>query len=119
MLLKCRREDEDVIKKGEHAFANEDGKRTMHCFVESTWSACESEWNDNELVVATFGPKSRLGNVSFKNANLMVAALEIYLREIFCSISLSKIYLMRGMEGSCTTVQSIVRLSRQVPLEQV
>ena len=91
MLKMCRPGatiDENVIEEDQDKFSEIWFEDVIHKTLESRRGIAETKWHDQELIMAFMSSESRLGNVDFLHANLVVASEKIQLSEEFSPIEL-------------------------------
>ena len=76
MLKRCRPSatiDEDVIEEDKDKFSEIWFEEVIHKALKSRGGITETKWHDQELIMAFMSSESRIGNVAFLHANLVVA----------------------------------------------
>src|ERR1700728_1661164 len=84
MLKMCRPGatiNENIFEEDQDKFSEIWFEDVIHKTLESRRGIAETKWHDQELIMAFMSSESRLGNVDFLHANLVIAGAKIQLGE--------------------------------------
>ena len=96
MLLKSRREDEDIIKVYQHVVVQFLLEQTVHHSLKCRWSIRYTKRHHHKFKMSPLSPECRLGDIFFSHSNLVVSKCQIQGGEVLAFPSLSNKSSMRG-----------------------